>query len=61
MATHYSILAWRIPCTEEPGGGGGAGRGGYGPRDHKESDMTEQLTLSLHFSHFIGNVPRHHP
>ena len=20
MATHYSILAWRIPGTEEPGG-----------------------------------------
>ena len=20
MATHYSILAWRIPQTEEPGG-----------------------------------------
>ena len=20
MATHASILAWRIPCTEEPGG-----------------------------------------
>ena len=20
MATHYSILAWRILCTEEPGG-----------------------------------------
>ena len=20
MATHYSILAWRIPWTEEPGG-----------------------------------------
>ena len=31
MATHYSILAWRIPWTEEP-------------RDHKESDTTEQLT-----------------
>ena len=30
MATHYSILAWRIPWTEEPWG-------------HKESDMTEQL------------------
>ena len=30
MATHYSILAWRIPWTEEPW-------------DHKESDMTEQL------------------
>ena len=20
MATHFSILAWRVPCTEEPGG-----------------------------------------
>ena len=20
MATHFSILAWKIPCTEEPGG-----------------------------------------
>ena len=20
MATHFSILAWEIPCTEEPGG-----------------------------------------
>ena len=20
MATHSNILAWRIPCTEEPGG-----------------------------------------
>ena len=20
MATHSSILTWRIPCTEEPGG-----------------------------------------
>ena len=20
MAIHFSILAWRIPCTEEPGG-----------------------------------------
>ena len=23
MAAHSSILAWRIPWTEEPGGGGG--------------------------------------
>ena len=29
MATHSSILAWRIPWTEEPGG--------YGPWGHKES------------------------
>ena len=40
MATHSSILAWRIPWTKEPGG----------PWDHKESDTTEQLTLSLYFS-----------
>ena len=35
MTTHSSILAWRIPWTEEPGG--------YSPRGCKESDMTEQL------------------
>ena len=39
MATHSSILAWRIPWTEEPGGLQSMGR--------KKLDMTEQLTLSL--------------
>ena len=39
MATHSSILAWRIPWTEE--------LVGYIPWGRKESDMTEQLTLSL--------------
>ena len=39
MATHSGILAWRIPWTEEPGA--------YCPWGHKESDMTEGLTLSL--------------
>ena len=33
MATHYSILAWRIPWTEKPGGLQSMGR--------KESDTTE--------------------
>ena len=33
MATHSSILDWRIPWTEEPGS--------YGPRGHKELDKTE--------------------
>ena len=33
MATHSSILAWRIPWTEDPEG--------YSPRDFKELDMTE--------------------
>ena len=33
MATHSSILAWRIPWTEEPGS--------YGPQSYKESNTTE--------------------
>ena len=45
MATHASILAWRIPWTEQPGRLWG----------HKESDMTEQLTLS-HLSKFSDHV-----
>ena len=32
MATHFGILAWRIPWTEEPGG--------YSPQGHKESETT---------------------
>ena len=39
MATDASILAWKSPWTEEPGG--------PHPWDHKESAMTEQITLSL--------------
>ena len=37
MATHFSILAWRIPWTEEPGG--------YSPGGFKELDTAEWLTL----------------
>ena len=39
MATHSSIPAWKIPWTEEPGS--------CSPWGGKESDTTEQLTLSL--------------
>ena len=39
MATHSSIIAWRIPGTEEPGGG-------YSPRDCKESDTAVWLTFT---------------
>ena len=41
MATHSSILAWKIPWTEEPGG--------YSPWRCKGSDTTERLMLSLSF------------
>ena len=36
MATHSSILAWRFPRIEEPGGLQSMG--------HREWDMTEQLS-----------------
>ena len=32
MATFSSILAWKIPWTEEPGAGGGGGGVGVGAR-----------------------------
>ena len=35
VATHSSILAWRIPCTEEPGGL-------QSSRGHKELDANEE-------------------
>ena len=35
MATHSSILAWKIPWTEDPGG--------LQSTESQESDMAEQL------------------
>ena len=43
MATHSSILAWRIPWTEELGGLQSTG--------HKESDTTERLHFHFSLSH----------
>ena len=38
-ATHSSVLAWRIPCTEEPGGPQSVGlkRVGHGCRDSADT------------------------
>ena len=44
-ATHSSILAWRIPWAEEPGG--------LQSIDHKESDMTK---VSIHTLHYVSIV-----
>ena len=56
MTTHSSILAWRIPRTEEPGGLQSMG-------SHKESDTTERLTTQhkeclgcVTFSAKVGTV-----
>ena len=46
IAIHSSILAWKIPWTEEPGGL-------HSPWGWKESDTTERLTLAL------GNTIKH--
>ena len=43
MATHSSILAWKIPWTKESDGL-------YSPGDHKESDTTEQAFIRFFFS-----------
>ena len=39
MEAHSSILAWRIPWTEEPGG--------YSPWGRRELDTTE-MTVLMH-------------
>ena len=45
MATHSSLLAWRIPWTEEPGG-----------LQFKDSDMTEPLNHHHHhYQCFLGH------
>ena len=42
MATHASILAWKIPWMEEPGG---LQSMGCSPRGHIESDTTEYTSM----------------
>ena len=44
MATHSSILAWKIPWTEEAGGL-------YSPQGHRESDTTKQLKIGWKNKH----------
>ena len=51
MATHSSILAWRIPWTEES-------LVGYSPWGGKESDMTERLSLTSLTLFLIGSYPK---
>ena len=46
MATHFSILPWKIPWAEEPEG--------YSQWGHKESDMTEP-TCDIYLKTLIHN------
>ena len=52
MVTHCSILAWKIPKTEETGG--------YSPCGCKEVDMTEQLRAQATYA-WCYSVPPHSP
>ena len=45
MATHSSILAWKIPCTEEPVS--------YRPWGHKELATIEQQSTHAQFSMWL--------
>ena len=51
MATHSSILAWKILWTEEPGVANS-------PWGHKESDMTEYALAGQ--SYWISAYTKHH-
>ena len=51
MSAHSSLLAWRIPQTEEPGS--------HRPCGHKESNMTEQLSLTHTDTHTKAHTQTH--
>ena len=46
MESHSSILAWKIPWTKKP-------HGGLQSVGVTESDRTERLSLSVHFTAFL--------
>ena len=48
MATHSSILAWKIPWTEH--------RVGYSPWGHKKSDMTGPLRQNSEILQHVKNL-----
>ena len=50
MATHSSVLAWRIPGTQEPGGLPSMGSHRVG---HDWSDLAAAEMLQLHFAAFL--------
>ena len=49
MATHSSVLGWRIPWPEEPGG--------CSPWDHTASDAPERLSTRPHGSSLLSEPP----
>ena len=52
MATHSSILAWRVPWTEEPGGVHGVAKS-----QTRLSDFTALHVLNCHMSELLALCP----
>ena len=50
MATHSSILAWRIPGTEDPGGLPSIGSHRVG---HDLSDLAAAAAAKIHYLEFL--------
>ena len=65
MATHSSILAWRIPWTEEPGGRQSMGLKSIGPDLTTEQKKKKRLSLNfqiygykfIYSLHIYSNIP----
>ena len=59
MATHSSILAWRIPRTEEPGGlqSMGLQRVEHDCSDLAAASLRWFFNLFFIFGIFLGNIP----
>ena len=61
MATHCSLLAWRIPWTEEPGGlqSTGSHRVGHDRATEQQAAETEKVTANWGsgFPPVVGNPP----
>ena len=58
MATHSSVLAWRIPGTGEPGGltSMGSHRVGHDLSDSAAAAFTEQLPYARHLAKYLTCV-----
>ena len=51
MATHSSIFAWKISCTEEPGGL-------YSPWDHKRVSYNLATEHKCHHANYILSIQK---
>ena len=51
LATHCNILAWRIPCTEEPGGVSEESMGLQKVRDDWATNTSSHVNIWVNFKY----------